>query len=50
MYSTLGQCILCSKICPLCFLAFPEFLAYHAHFYASQILIMLTIFADYGEN
>ena len=30
----LGLSLLCSKICSLCFLAFPQFSAYYAHFYA----------------
>jgi len=42
-----GLSLLFSKICPLCFLAFPKFLPIsYAHFYDSQYK-MLT---DYGEN
>ena len=37
IYIEVGLCLLCSKLCPLCFLAFPKYLAYYAHFYASQI-------------
>ena len=35
---------------PIMLLAFPKFFDYYAHFYAPQIYIMQTIFADYGEN
>ena len=30
----IGLSLLCSKICSLCFLAFPQFSAYYACFYA----------------
>ena len=33
--------LLCSKIYLLCFLAFPQFFAYYAGFYAFQMCIML---------
>ena len=39
----LGLCLLCSKICLLCFLAFPQFFAYYARFYATPQVIMLPI-------
>ena len=38
-----GLCLLCSKICLLCFLAFPQFFAYYARFYATPQVIMLPI-------
>ena len=38
---TLGLSLLCSKICLLCFLEFPQFSAYYACFYAFQKCIML---------
>ena len=36
-----GLSLLCSKICLLCFLAFHQFSAYYACFYAFQKCIML---------
>ena len=35
---------------PIMLLSISKFFAYYAHFYAPKIQIMLTIFADYGEN
>ena len=41
----LGPSLLCSKICPLCFLAFPNFLLIMLIF----MLPKYTFLADYGE-
>ena len=38
---TVGLSLLCSKICLLCFWAFPQFSAYYASFYALQICTMI---------
>ena len=38
---SVGLSLLCSKICLLCFLAFPQFSAYHACLYAFQKCIIL---------
>ena len=43
--SLVGLSLLYSKICSLCFLAFPQLSAYYAHFYAFQVCIMLTIYS-----
>jgi len=50
IHPEIGLSLLCFEICPLCFLAFPKFFAYYAHFMLPKYkLCILTIFADYGK-
>ena len=37
----IGLCLLCPKICPLYFLAFPKFFTNYVHFYVSNIELCL---------